>query len=48
MSRSALSSLRRFIKSIGYIHSTYDVGRSMFILSFFFDQTGRFGGQRLG
>jgi hypothetical protein len=41
----------RFAKSIlkqtEYIHSTFDVGRSMFI-RFFFDQTGRLGSQRLG
>ncbi len=34
-----------FLKQTEYIHSTFDVGRSMFI-SFFFDQTGRFSGRR--
>jgi hypothetical protein len=30
-----------------FFHSTVDVGRSMFIFSLLFDQTGNFGGQRL-
>jgi hypothetical protein len=38
---------KSFLKQTEYIHSTFDVGRSMFI-SFFFDQTGRFFGWRLG
>jgi hypothetical protein len=45
--------LTALFHKIDRIHS-FDVSRlggigcSMFIFSFFFDQTGRFGGQRLG
>jgi len=38
---------KSFLKQTEYIHSTLDVGRSMFI-SFFFDLTGRFSGRRQG
>jgi hypothetical protein len=38
---------KSFLKQKEYIHSTLDVGRSMFI-SFFFVQPGRFDSQRRG
>jgi hypothetical protein len=45
MPKDGIASLNRFLEQTEYIHSTFDVGRSM-LISLFFVQTDGFSDQR--